>query len=233
MALGCFWRFFQNKNRTNAIDWVKPFKLNGIELTLGGKNDLELFKPTSKQLDYLSGLEYVSVHAPFSFTKYYPKPEETEQALLQLKEIYESSHAKAVVFHPPYIPSSRVLKKYGFNVLIENQLQKKHISHLTLANAMHEYNAGFCLDTAHAYSYEASETQLLYNRFKKNLKQIHFSARYRNRDHQPLTKASPAFLKSIQPLKQVTCPIIIEEDYATKNTKLIQKEIMFAKAFFA
>lgn len=231
-ALGNFWRFSQNQNRANALKWIQKLSVDGVELTLGKKEQFKTFRLNAKQKDYLSGLEYVSVHAPFRSAKKYSSPEEHEKDLNRVQEIYEDSHAQIVVFHPSYLPSKKLLKKFRFKIALENMEKEDRVSLQRLANLMRDYKTSFCLDTSHAYEYGPFRTRLLLKHFEGHLQQIHFSANYRRHNHHPLTKASPAFLKSIEPLKETNVPIVIEEDFRRLNLPLAKKEIEWTKMFF-
>lgn len=232
LATGSFWRSFRNKNRADALQLVQKLPVNGVELTLGKKDEFECFRLLVRHKKILQKFDYVSVHSPFRSAKSYKTIEEHEKDLNRTQEIVEESNAQTVVFHPHYLPSKKLFKKFRFKVALENMEKEDKVSMQRLAKLMQEYKTGFCLDTSYAYEYGPFRTTELLRRFKPKLVQIHLSANYRRHNHRPLTKASPAFLESIEPVKDTNVPIILEENFARKNFSLAKKEIAWAKKFF-
>ncbi len=232
LASGSFWRSFRNKNGADAIKLVQKLPVNGVELTLGKKDQFGRFHLRTFHKKILQKFDYVSVHAPFRSAKKYETPEEHEKDLNRIQEIVEEANAQTVVFHPHYLPQKKLLKKFRFKIALENMEKRKKVSLQGLSKLMQEYKTGFCLDASHAYEYGPFRTNELLQRFKPKLRQIHLSANYRRQNHQPLTRASPAFLESIQPIKDTNVPVILEENFARKNFSLAKKEIEWAKKFF-
>lgn len=230
--MGNFYRSARNQNRANALKWIQKLPVQGVELTLGNQKDFEAFHLNTQQKKYLLDLDYVSLHAPFKTLAYYPTTETLDNALNKIQEIYDESNAKAIVFHPHHLPPHQLLRKRHFKVLIENMEQKKHIPTSRITRLADEYHAGYCLDTSHAYEFGSHETQKLFHKFKQRLGQIHLSANYRHQNHQQLTKASPAFLQSLEPLQETDVPIVIEEDFKRRNLTLAKKEIDWIRTFF-
>ena len=86
-----------------------------------------------------------------------------------------------------------------------------------------------CLDTAHAYSWSKFETYKLIDAFKEKISQIHFSGSYRRKQHVSLRKVSKDFILSIQPLKYLDVPIVIEEDIEIKSYQYLRQELKYIK----
>jgi len=231
-ALGNFWRFVQKQNKANALKWIQKLPIDGVELTLGKKEEFERFHLGTSHKRILQKFEYVSVHSPFRSAKSYQTLEEHEKDLNRIKEIMEESNAQTIVFHPSHLPPKKLFKKFRFKITLENMEKEDKVSLQRLSKLMQEYKTDFCLDTSHAYEYGPFRTTELLRRFKPKLLQIHFSANYRRRNHCPLTKASATFLKSIESLKETSVPIIIEEDFRRLNLSLAKKEIEWTKKFF-
>ena len=59
------------------------------------------------------------------------------------------------------------------------------------------------------------------------------SARHKEKDHQFLNKADKQFLSSVDPIKKLNVPIVIEEEVKKINFNSIKKEIEYIKKFFA
>lgn len=232
IALGCFWRQVQNQNRAQALRFVEHLPIQGVELTIGLRTDFESFQLNQHQNEYLTSLDYVSIHAPWSILHDYPEPEKMKEALEKIQSLVETTNAQSVVFHPPGIPPFKQIKKHKIPIVIENMQKKNSFPPEKLEQFLETYHAGFCLDTAHAYSIGKNETKHLLERFGPRLRQIHFSARYRQKDHEPLQKASTGFLKSLEPLRGKKTNIILEQDYHRIDYAFIRKEIQFARAFF-
>jgi len=233
-ALGNIWRWSNSKNRSNLLSYVKKLDISGVELTFSTKEELFAFslsKPTKK---WLQNLEYVTIHAPFRLYQDAENEEEVIKQINMISKIYHDLNCKNVIIHPETkMFDLDLLNECEFEISVENLPQKSAISILNLREIFDKYShIKFCLDISHAYSWSKFETRKLIEAFQDRISQIHFSGSYRKRDHQSLRKVSKAFLFSIQPIKQLKVPIVIEEDMAPNSLEYIKGEIEYIKNFF-
>lgn len=235
MALICFatgniWRWKSNNNK--RIDLLRKSKLDidGIELTVGYKNLLYKLKLSPENKRWLRGLKYVSIHAPFGLVHNSRNYQEFYKQMELLKKIYLSINAKALVIHPMDLPKPEIMRKYPFKALTENMEPCKKVSHKILRRLFTKApKVNMCLDVAHAYLKSKSEAKKLVSKFRNKIKQVHFSCTYKHKDHQSLRKATKSFIRSVQVVKKLNVPVIIEEDMRTKKIAYIIKEISLVR----
>jgi hypothetical protein len=65
--------------------------------------------------------------------------------------------------------------------------------------------------------------------FKDRISQIHFSGTYRKRDHQSLRGVSKEFLLSIQPMKNLEVPLVMEEDIEPRSFQYVKEEFEYIR----
>jgi len=234
-ALGNIWRWSNSKNRNSLINYIKKLDISGVELTLATKEELYSFSISKPNKKWLRNLEYVTIHAPF---RLYQDAENEGEVIKQINVISKICHdlnCKNIIIHPvTKMFNLDLLNDCEFQVSVENLPQKSSISILNLQEILHKYsNIKFCLDISHAYSWSKFETGKLIDVFQDRISQIHFSGSYRRKFHQSLQKVSKAFLFSIQPIKQLDVPIVIEEDMEPNALEYVKGEIEYIKNFFS
>jgi len=227
------WSWTKLKNRAELLKYAKEFDIVGVELTMATKEELFRFKLTKSQANWLRSLDYVSIHAPFRLLRRAENHAELLKQLDCIQEVYKKVNAKAVIIHPPDLPGREVLDSYDMHFITENLPKDKHITIRKLEKIFREYpKLGLCLDVAHAYLWSKDETGKLVKKFRKRIKQIHFSGTYKKNDHVPLQSVSSIFLKSIEPVKKLDVPVVIEEDIKIKDLGFVKKEIAYIKSLF-
>lgn len=227
-ALGNIWRW--RKNRADLIKYVRMLDISGVEITLATSQELLGFKLSSDDSKWLRGLEYVSIHAPF-----FDFGDIEDARLLKiyfdrLAELYKEVNAKNIVIHPDQLPPKDLLKKYDFKISTENLEAKRrnYISDLKKIFAQYP-KMGLCLDVLHAYTFGENEAGGLIKEFKNRITQVHFSGTYRKKRHQSLKVVTSIFLRSIEPIKKLDVPIVIEEDMEVKSIKYLKDEVAYIK----
>lgn len=215
------------------LDYLRKLGFQGVEITFGPKERLYSFK-LNKDLKYkLRQFQYITIHAPFELVKDSKNEEEVIKQLDIIAELYSNIKAKRIIIHPDNLPKPKTLERYNFKVSTENLKKKRNISTSKLKKIFKEYpKIGLCLDVAHAYSWSKYEVENLVNNFGSRINQIHFSASYRNKHHQSLRKASKEFLSSIEQIKRLKVPIVIEESIKKIDLNQIKREIDFIKNIF-
>jgi len=233
-ALGNIWRWDSSENRNALIDYVRDLDVSGVELTLATKKDLYSLKLSKENNLWLKKLEYVTIHAPFHLFEDAENEKEVSDQLNTMTKIYHQIDAKRVIIHPePELIQSEILKEYPIQFSIENLPRKYNFSLSFIKNILGKYpHVDMCLDISHAYSWSKYETHKLIQAFKEKISQIHFSGSYRRKQHVSLRRVSKDFLFSIQPLKYLDVPIVIEEDLEIKSLQNVRQELEYIKRLF-
>ncbi len=231
-ATGTIWKWEKSINRAGLLDYVMKLGVDGVELTLSTKEEVYAFKPNKKQLAWLRSLKYVSIHAPFRLVKNAADEKEIVRQLDKVQKIYALVKAKTVIIHPTNLPRKELLDKYEMRISVENLPKKRKLTLDKMANIIKRYNSSLCLDVTHAYFWSKDETARYVKRFKSNISEIHLSANYKKHDHLSMRKATPIFMKSIEPLKLIDAPIIIEEGFDDKSLKFAREEVALVRKLF-
>jgi endonuclease IV len=233
-ALGNIWRWDSSDNRNTLIDCVRGLDVRGIEITLATKRDLYSLKLSKRNIRWLKKLDYVTIHAPFNLFGESENEKDVSDQLNTIATIYHQVDAKRVIIHPePDLIQSDILRGYPLQFTIENLPRKYNLSLSFIQTILDKYpQMDMCLDTSHAYSWSKYETQLLIQAFKEKISQIHFSGSYRRKQHVSLRKVSRNFFSSIQPLKHLYVPIVIEEDLEIKSLHYVRQELEYIKGLF-
>lgn len=232
-ALGNVWSWTTSKNRDDLIKYARKLDVSGVEITFARKDEIYAFKLSKSNRDWLRQLDYVTIHAPFHLIRDSENEKETIKQLDTVSEIYADLNAKDVIIHPTDLPSPEILKKYGFNVSTENTELRVHVTIADLKKILNQHpNMRLCLDVTHAYNWSKYETDKLVKAFKDRISQIHLSGNYRKKYHQSMRKVTKDFLYSIEPIKKLNVPIVIEEDIKVKSLKYLKEEVEYVKSLF-
>lgn len=232
-ALGNIWRWTESKNRDVLIKYAKDLDVSGVEVTFSSKEELYALKLSKNNEDWLKSLDYVTIHAPFGLVRKADNEQEVIKQLNLIARLYDKINAKNVIIHPQDLPKHDILKNYHFKISTENLPKNKYISISELEKILNKYpKIGLCLDVSHAYKWSKYETGKLVKTFSKKITQIHFSGTYKKKDHQSLRSVTKDFLFSIQPIKQLNVPIVIEEDIKNKSVKFLKEEVEYIKVMF-
>lgn len=231
-ALGTIWKWEKSINRAGLLDYVMKLGVDGVELTLSKKEEVYAFNPNKRQLAWLHSLRYVSIHAPFKLVKAAKNENEVIRQLDKIQEIYDYVKAKTVIIHPTNIPRLELLKRYDFHISIENLPKKRHIPIDDMEKIIKRYNSSLCLDVTHAYFWSKEESGRYVRRFKGKISEIHLSGNYNRHDHLSLRAVTRTFMKSIESIKLIDAPIIIEEGFDNKSLKFAKEEVALVRQLF-
>ena len=232
--MGNIWRWDNSENRNALIDYVRDLEVNGIELTLANKKDLYSLRLSKENIQWLKRLSYVTIHAPFNLFRESENKKDVNDQLETITTIYHQVGAKRVIIHPePELIQTDILEGYPIQFTIENLPRKNNLPLSFIKTILDKYPyMDVCLDTSHAYSWSKCETCKLIQAFKKKISQIHLSGSYRRKQHVSLRKVSTDFYSSIQPLKYLDVPIVIEEDLEIKSFQYLRRELEYIKNLF-
>jgi hypothetical protein len=219
-ATGNLWRLIGKKD---VVGMISQLDIDGVEYTFGKYYDARV--PSEKDFDVLKNYKYNSVHFPFKLSLGEGSESEFNKTFELIVSDYKKMNAKQIVVHPQNVLPSKLPK---LNFITENMTPKKDIVDRRFSfEKILEKNAdfGLCLDASHAYFWGINETEMIVKKWKKRIKQIHFSNNRYNKDHLTFEKVGKDFLKSIEPLKDLNVPIVIEEDMRYTKVNDIKKEI--------
>lgn len=225
-ALGNLWTWDKNNEKNNILDYVRKLGVDNVELTAVPIGSLKISEENRR---WLKDLEYVSIHP---FIKGAAGNDSIVKQMDLIYSIYDSVNAKQLIIHPKELPSKEILKMYDMKVSTENMPPKFHIEDSKLNSLITEYDLGLCLDVSHAYRFSGAETKKLAEMYESRISQIHFSGTYRNKNHQSLRIVTQRFLDSIEPIKKLNVPIVIEEDIKEQNLDEVKEEIKYIKNLF-
>lgn len=232
-AIGNIWRWGANINRAELVSYAQKLDVSGVEITFAKKEELYNFKLNKKQIKRFRELDYVSIHAPFRLVRRADNEKEVLKQLDYIEYFYKKINAQNVIIHPNELPKPGILRRYKMKFSTENLPKKRHVDIKKMSAILKKYkNLGLCLDVAHAYYWSKYETGRLVRKFRDRITQVHLSGNYKKEDHVSLRKVSPEFMKSIEPIKKLNVPIVIEEDIKVKNVKWVEKEIGYIKSLF-
>jgi len=231
-ALGNIWRWAQSENRNGLLRYLKNLDLSGVEFTFPTENALYAFRLSKENLSWLKTLPYVTIHAPFNLFF-----EENQDNILHqmdiISSLYDTIRAENVIIHPTRSNAIELLKHFSFKVSIENMPPKMHFDGIGLKKIFAAHpDFQFCLDVSHAYLWSKHETEKLINIFGERISQIHLSGTYRRKSHQSLLTVTDDFMHSIQCIKTLNVPLVIEEDFENKSIAIVKKELSFIRRLF-
>lgn len=227
-ALGNIWRW--SKNRASLLKYAKKLDISGVEITFATSKELFDFKLSNSDKNWLKKLDYVTIHAPFFDFAINKDENQIKIRLDCIYKLYKEINAKNVIIHPDQLPLKNLLKNYDFNISTENLESRTHIRISDLKKVFAKYpKIGLCLDVSHAYTFDKKETEELIKEFKNRITQIHFSGTYGKKRHQSLRIVTKDFLQSIEGIKKLNVPIVIEEDIEVKSVKYLKEEIAYIK----
>ena len=232
-ASGNLWRWKNSKNRNGLLNYIRKLNVSSVELTFPTKEELFLFKLSNSNKNWLRTLKYVTIHAPFRLFEDSENEKEIIDQINHISNIYNALNCKNVIIHPENdLFTSNLLVDCGFEVSIENLPKKYNVPIPKLKEVLKKHSKiKICVDVSHAYSWSKFETGKLIDVFHDRISQIHVSGSYRKKDHQSMRKISKEFQFSIQPIKQLNVPVVIEEDIAIRSLDYVKEEIEFIKYF--
>ena len=216
--------------KTDIFKIISSLDVDGIELTLG--KDFNERKLQESDESVFKNYKHNSIHSPFRFSLKYCSIEEMFQGLEILKDYSKRINSTHIIAHPVQIFPEDFDKNSSLNFLTENLNPKKGKDRPRLGYEVALKNnpgLGLCLDVSHAYDWSINETDYVVSNWKHRIKQVHFSNNRYHKDHLVFEKVSRSFLKSIEPLRELNVPIVIEEDMPYSKVNDIKDELKRVK----
>ena len=232
-SLGNIWRWCESPDRSKLIRYLKRLDVSGVEIVFPTEKELYAFKLSGIDAEWLRGLSYTTIHAPFNLFSTHSDEETILKQLIAISKLYERIHAKSVVFHPGPLKKLAAVADGNFHATIENLPPGRHGGIPELIRIFNEYpKFSFCLDISHAYLWSKDETARLIRKFGSRLSQIHLSGTFRRKTHQPLQRVSRNFRQTLEEIKGIDVPLVIEEDFREKSIADVKKELTFIRELF-
>ncbi len=221
-----------NSNIDNLIKICKnDIKTSGLELMLADKKSLENIVLSDNSIKWLRNLKHLTLHSPPKIVSNSENQLDIENQLCMMQKIYDKINAKALVFHVTNLPDINLLNKFNFKFIIENTTRKGSVDLEEFTNKVKKYKCDVCLDISHAYTWSNKESLKYWSRFEGKIFQIHLSSSHGTHQHLPFTESDDDFISSIEFIRKINVPIIIESDYNNKNVKFLIKDITAIQDF--
>jgi hypothetical protein len=205
---------------------ISSLDIDGIELTLG--KDFNERKLIESEEEIFRNYKNNSIHSPFQFSLKYCSEEEMFNGLEILKNYSKRIKSTQIITHSVQLFPKNFNEQSGLNFLTENLNPKKGKDRPRLGFEVALNNnpdLGLCLDASHAYDWSINETEYIVSKWKHRISQVHFSNNRYHKDHLTFEKVSRSFLKSIEPLRELNVPIVIEEDMPYSKVNDIKEEL--------
>ncbi len=190
-----------------ALAMLKEKPVNAIELSSLRKYELPHLVEAFGTLD-LSRYEYISVHAPSSFSE-----DEEMNIVDQLRRFVP--YGWPIVLHPDAIHRFELWSEFGNLLCIENMDKRKPIGRTvieleTIFSKLPE--ALFCFDIAHARQVDSSMTEAyrILKAFGNRLRQLHISEVNTSSKHDRISQGAIRAFKEVAHLIPQTVPAILE-----------------------
>jgi hypothetical protein len=190
-----------------ALRMLKDQPVSVIELSAIREHELIPLLRALDELD-LSQFQYVSIHAPSSFSP------EAEMAIF--RELYESrQRGWPVIVHPDTLHNFSVWKELGNLLCVENMDKRKPAGRTVreLEVLFKELpQASFCFDIGHARQVDTSMTEAhrMLKHFRSRLRQVHISEVNTQNKHDRLSFVSIRGFREVTRLIPSSTPVIIE-----------------------
>lgn len=190
-----------------AIAALLAARIRAVELSALRLSELQPLLDALPTLE-LKGFDYVSVHAPSSFTE-----DQEPSVIAALQEF--ARRGWYVIVHPNVIYRPTAWRVLNQCLLIENMDRRKPVGRTApeLANLMAALpEAGLCFDLGHARQVDPTMTEatLILRRFGDRVRQLHVSEVNERSQHDPLSASSIDAFQSVAHLLPADVPAILE-----------------------
>ena len=217
-----------------AIQFIKKYPVDGIELLFASPKDLFNFKFDEKAFDVLKSLKFVSIHMPFREV-IYTNDSQTRELMNKVTNLAKQVNTQYLVFHPTVIKDFDSIRT-SIPVCIENMNRKAENDGYCTVNEIqtileeHPF-LGVVLDIAHALGNGINPTDFL--TLKNKIRGIHLSGQWIKKgnlkEHGFLTEGTPEQLEKVKEVLKFDVPKVIEADFYPEKILLIEKEIQMLK----
>jgi hypothetical protein len=209
-----------------AILAISQEKVDGIEISTSCLDHLLDFRLSQQSFAILKNMSEVGIVAPAKFK--YRNDRYTREVVTKLRQVYDLIQAKYAVLHSHTIEDFSLLDQETMVISLENDRVLYQTTPAQMKALLDEHpNLRVVLNTAHALSVDKGEVKEYVSLLKDKIIAVHLSAREGDMDHTPLCRADKAMLKSLEPVRNLDCPVMIECWHTYKD--LIKEEIEFVR----
>jgi len=228
VSTGSFWKPGKWLGHNQAIRKISKLNVKNIELCLLDFEEIFNLNVLQAKKD-LKKFKTIGIHLP---GHYYRKDKETKFVVDVMHFIYKTLKADYVVVHMDWLKNPHHLKKKKWNILVENVTGRHKVGYQKFSNFIKKHKLNMLLDVNHASDYGEKEIQNYIKKLKNKIKAVHLAGGHdKKKFHKDFSKASKKFLKSLEPIKELNCPIVLEMSRIT--FKQLKKEIKEVKEWFA
>jgi hypothetical protein len=213
-------------NFREALRMLRDQPATVLELSAIRERELVPLLRSLDDLD-LSQFQYISIHAPSSFS--------AENEAWIFGELYKSLHRGwPIVVHPDTLYDRSLWRLLGDLLCIENMDKRKGVGRTAqeLNYLFTEFpEASFCFDIGHARQVDTSMTEayLMLKHFRSRLRQVHISEVNTQNKHDRLSFVSILGFQEVTHLIPSSVPVIIEsivnEDQIRAEICRVQKAL--------
>ncbi len=229
ISTGCVYRFSDDRN--DLIEALRQFSPEGIEISFAYPEYLLNFNINKKNLKYLQGLKFNSIHSPCN-NMTYGKNKMSKEILQKISELYKQVNARNIVFHKGQVEDYDSILSNDFVSSIENDDWRKSEHDIEDIKKVLDKNGKFkfTFDFAHAITISASDIPEYINYFKNKLIEIHISIVNKDsKEHEFLYQHGSREIKeSLQYLKitSASVPLVLEGAvFSSEELEFVKKEI--------
>lgn len=231
VSTGCVHELSDDRNI--LIEKLSKLSPLGIELSFAYPKCLLNFDIKKNNLEYLQGLKFNSIHAPWQDINYGTN-EKSKEVLQKISELYKQINAKNVVFHKGQIENYELIINNDFVASIENDDWRKPKHNAKDIKSVLDKNKEFrfTFDFAHALSVSSSDVHKYISYFKEKLIEIHLSVIDRSLEkHDFLHKYDTTETRSsFQYLKDFSVPLVLEAVvFNSEEIELLKKEMDYIR----
>lgn len=228
ISTGLVYKFMNDRNE--MIQRLKEFSPDGIEISFAYPQYLYEFVLESRNLMYLQGLRFNSIHAPWKEIVY---GKNAIPVLERIDTLYDSIHARNVVFHKAPEDDFSVLRDYNFAGSVENDDWKKGLNTPEKIGEILEQNPNlrFTFDFAHALTIDTGLVPEFLS-FGNKISQVHLSYLDRQMpDHYFLFKHDSEEMRRLIRMIPSNIPLVLEcvADNPSE-IELVRREIEYLRS---
>ena len=232
ISTGSFHQHFEGHDYHSRLKKCMNLKgIEGVELLFDVAEHLLHFELTKEEIDFLKGLKFNTIHAPFfeSHGKLadYKDTQFYRKVMDKIYEIYDQIGAHNINIHPEETSDYSIFRMKGYQYSIENSPPKYGYSPEFYRNLLDE-NPHFKMVLDVSRAMEGNELNQLIQKFKKDIIYCHVCACTNGKQNLFLHNLPADVLKSMESIKQLGSAFISETSYHYP-IEFYQKEINFLK----
>ncbi|MBU1111522.1 MAG: hypothetical protein ABIG93_04795 [archaeon] len=234
LASGNLYKLFFPKDQNKIIEFFltlcKKYNFNSYELTYSCEDELEI-DLNDKSIKFLKALECVSIHYPFH--DIIEDNEQTRRIFKKINQIYHETDSKLIVTHPEQVKNWDFVKNLEkeFDVKIVTELQIPSKFHLDgFDKLLSKVDVRFVFDIGHAEFHDFELLKVFFDKYSNRICEVHLNKVFDNKAHSHFFMHGAS--KTLELVKNLDVPMIIEEAFDPDKIEDIEKEIKYLLNYF-